>query len=191
MNCKERMQAVFAGERPDRVPTGELGVDYPITEHILGRKTFYRAKLHEKRALWEGRRDEVVASQRRDLVDLALMLGWDWIPVFLTYGPSESRRGPTFIDGTSWKDEYGRTWKYSEVTEDILCVEMPQPDAAALEVLESPFTAWRHSLHRWEDVDRAPRCAAVCRWRAGGRFLSRAVRWSHDGPGRLLGTALR
>ena len=70
MNSKERMLAVFKGEMPDQIPTGELGVDYPITEEVLGHSTFYRAKLNEKKALWDGRRDEVVASQKQDLVAL-------------------------------------------------------------------------------------------------------------------------
>lgn len=140
MKPKERMLAVLNGEVPDQIPTGELGVDYPITEYVLGRRTYYRAKYREKSALWAGKRDEVVASQKRDLVDLAQTLKWDWLPVFLTYRAGQDYAPASFIDGTTWKDTYNRTWKYSPITEDILCVEMPPPDDKSIEVLREPFS---------------------------------------------------
>lgn len=140
MTPKERMLAVLNGEQPDQVPTGELGVDYPITETVLGHPTYYRAKRREKSAVWDGKRDEVVASQKRDLVDLVRVLGWDFVPVFLTYRARRQYAPVEFIDQTTWKDAYGRTWKYSEVTEDILCVEMPRLDETAIEILQEPFT---------------------------------------------------
>ncbi len=139
MNPKERMLAVLNGDQPDRVPTGELGVDYPITEDVLGRPTFYRAKLREKSAVWEGKRDEVVASQKRDLVALAQKLEWDFVPVFLTYSKHRSYAPSQWIDENTWKDVYGRTWKYSSVTQDILCVDMPAPGEQAIEILKEPF----------------------------------------------------
>lgn len=140
MTPKERMLAVLNGERPDQVPTGELGVDYPITEHVLGRPTYYRAKRKERSAVWSGGRDEVVASQKRDLVDLVRALEWDFVPVFLTYRSGQNYAPVEFINETTWKDAYGRTWKYSPVTEDILCVEMPQPDESTIDILREPFT---------------------------------------------------
>jgi len=137
---KERMLAVLNGEEPDRVPTGEIGVDYPITEYVLGHPTYYRAKYHEKSAVWAGKRDEVVASQKRDLVSLARKLEWDFVPVFLTYSTQQNYAPSEFIDETTWKDAFNRTWKYSTVTEDILCVDMPRLDEQAIEVLREPFT---------------------------------------------------
>jgi Uroporphyrinogen decarboxylase (URO-D) len=132
------MLAVLHGERPDRVPTGELGIDYPITEHVLGRPTFYRAKRREKEAIWAGRRDEVVTSQKRDLVEIVRKLEWDWVPVFLTYRSGQTYAPAAFIDQNTWQDAYGRTWKYSEVTEDILCVAMPNVNESMLEALRAP-----------------------------------------------------
>jgi len=137
---KERMLAVLNGEEPDRVPTGEIGVDYPITEYVLGHPTYYRGKYHEKSALWAGKRDEVVASQKRDLVSLARKLEWDFVPVFLTYSIHQNYSPSEFIDKTTWKDAFGRTWKYSTVTEDILCVDMPRLDEQTIEILREPFT---------------------------------------------------
>ena len=140
MKPKERMLAVLSGEEPDQVPTGELGVDYPITDYVLGHPTYYRAKYREKSVLWAGKRDEVVASQKRDLVALAEKLEWDFVPVFLTYSTQHDYTPAEFIDETTWKDAFGRTWKYSQVTEDILCVEMPRMDEAAIEILREPFS---------------------------------------------------
>ncbi|MFH1928318.1 MAG: uroporphyrinogen decarboxylase family protein [Chloroflexota bacterium] len=140
MKPKERMLAVLNGEEPDQVPTGEIGVDYPITEYVLGHPTYYRAKYHEKSAVWAGKRDEVVVSQKRDLVSLAQKLEWDFIPVFLTYSTHQNYAPSEFIDETTWKDVFGRTWKYSTVTEDILCVDMPRLDEQAIEILREPFT---------------------------------------------------
>jgi hypothetical protein len=140
MNPKERMLAVLGGEEPDRVPTGELGVDYPITEYVLGHPTYYRAKYREKSAVWAGRRDKVVASQKQDLVALAEKLEWDFVPVFLTYSAQQDYAPSESIDETTWNDAFGRTWKYSRVTEDILCVEMPRLDEVAIASLREPFT---------------------------------------------------
>lgn len=139
MKPKERMLAVLNGEQPDRVPTGELGVDYPVTEHVLGHRTYYRAKYREKLALWDGKRDEVVDSQKRDLVALTERLEWDFVPVFLTYSSQHNYAPTQFINETTWKDAYGRTWKYSHITEDILCVEMSRLDQTAIAILEEPF----------------------------------------------------
>ncbi len=139
MNSRERMLALFKGELPDKVPTGELGIDYPITEAVLGHKTFYRAKLNEKKALWAGKRDEVVESQKRDLVALVQKLKWDFVPVFFTYAAGRSYAPAKMIDLTTWVDAFGRTWKYSGITEDILCVEMPAIDDAAIKALQKPF----------------------------------------------------
>ena len=140
MRPKDRMLAVLNGEEPDRVPTGEIGIDYPITEHVLGHPTYYRAKYREKSALWAGKRDEVVTSQKQDIVALAKKLEWDFVPVFLTYSTQQDYAPSEFVDGTTWRDAFGRTWKHSTVTEDILCIEMPRVDEAAIEILQQPFT---------------------------------------------------
>jgi hypothetical protein len=139
MNSKERMLAVLNKEQPDRVPTGEMGVDYPITEYVLNRPTYYRAKFREKKAIWAGKRDDVVASQKRDIVELASKLDWDFLPVFLTYRQGDNYAPSTFIDEQTWLDEYGRTWKYSPITEDILCVQSWPLNEEAIALLQAPF----------------------------------------------------
>ena len=139
MNSKERRLAVFNGELPDQIPTGEIGIDYPITEAVLGHETFYRAKLNEKKALWDGRRDEVVTSQKQDLVALVRKLKWDFVPVFYTYAVNHNYAPIEMIDPSTWIDAFGRKWKYSDITKDILCVEMPAMDEAAIDGLQKPF----------------------------------------------------
>lgn len=139
MNSKERVLAAFNGNIPDIVPTGELGIDYSITQAIIGHQTFYRAKLHEKKALWAGNRDTVVSSQKQDLVELVKKLKWDFVPVFFTYSNKRNYEPAEIIDSSTWKDSFGRTWKYSDITEDILCVDMPKMDQNAIEALRMPF----------------------------------------------------
>ena len=41
---KERVIAALEFKTPDRIPTGETGIDYTITERALGHHTLYRAK---------------------------------------------------------------------------------------------------------------------------------------------------
>lgn len=62
---------------PDRVPWGEVLIDYNIYEAVLGRKSHVNSHFFEQQALWESRRDEVVEHYKRDLPDLADALGLD------------------------------------------------------------------------------------------------------------------
>ena len=44
---KERVIAALEHRSFDRVPIGEIGVDYSITDRALGHETLYRAKWRE------------------------------------------------------------------------------------------------------------------------------------------------
>ena len=68
---KERVIRALEFSRPDRIPVGETGVDYTVTEQALGRPTLYRAKWKEYTALWQGPREEYVESCKRDIPALA------------------------------------------------------------------------------------------------------------------------
>jgi len=83
MTSKERVYAALAHREADRVPVGEAYVDYPIVEHVIGRETFYRSHAREVLAYWDGRRDEVVDGQKRDLVEFVRKTGLDILPVWL------------------------------------------------------------------------------------------------------------
>src|SRR5512141_1651212 len=95
---KQRTIAALERREPDRVPVGEIGVDYTVTEQALGHPTLYRAKWKEYQALWQGRRDEYVESCKRDIVALARKFGWDFVPVFLVPPRNAPAYLPKFLD---------------------------------------------------------------------------------------------
>src|SRR3989338_5264152 len=76
---RERVLKTLRHEEPDIIPWGEHSIDYNVYEDILGRETFVQSKFRQTKALWDGRRDEVVASHKRDIIDLAEALGFDII----------------------------------------------------------------------------------------------------------------
>ena len=142
MTPKERVLAALAHREPDRVPTGEIGVDSPVATQALGRPTLYRAKWQEQVALWEGRRDEVVADYQRTLVALARHFQWDFVPVGLCPKRKTSYARPRMLDDNTWKDEDGYVRRYSPVGGgNVMTMEYPQLtwddlDARAAEPVE-------------------------------------------------------
>lgn len=114
---KQRMLLALNHKEPDRVPLGELGIDSPITEKALRRKTFYRAKWREWTAIWQGGRDEVVESQKKDMVDLVRRFEWDFVTVHLVPSKYKIYKKPKFLEKYTWEDEEGRVWKYSPLSE--------------------------------------------------------------------------
>ena len=114
---KERVIAALEFKTPDRVPVGETGVDYTITEAALGRPTLYRAKWKELTALWRGRRDEYVESCKRDIVDLARKLEHDIVPVFLVPSRHQPMPQPEFIADYRWRLPDGRVYAFSPESE--------------------------------------------------------------------------
>ena len=120
---KDRLRAVLAHREPDRVPVGEFGIDYPIIEKILGHETYYRAQGKERQAIWGGRRDEVVKSQKDDLVALVRRLEWDLVPVWITYARQFDYTPRRFLseDHLKWEDYNGNLWQASGEMDDALC----------------------------------------------------------------------
>ena len=123
MNSKERVQAALEHREPDRVPVGEAYVDYPIIESVLGRETFYRSHAREIFALWEGRRDEVVDGQKRDIVEFVRRTGIDLLPVWTVPARNQVGPPPRKIDDGHWEDEAGNVWQYVPETNDLFIVE--------------------------------------------------------------------
>ena len=125
MTGKQRVLTTMDHREPDRVPTGEMGIDYPIVEQVLGHETFYRAQGKERAAIWAGRRDEVVAGQKQDLVDLVRELEWDIVPVWLTYSDKVDYRPRDFLseDHLKWEDHLGHLWQAADPAGDALCVD--------------------------------------------------------------------
>lgn len=138
MTPKERMLLALSHKEPDRVPVGEIGMDYPITEKALGRKTFYRAKWKKFIAMWEGRRNEVVESQKRDIVDLAKKFEWDFVPVHLVPSKYKEYKKPKFLGKYTWEDERGNIWKYSPLSGGWpICIKHKETSIEDLEEISS------------------------------------------------------
>ncbi len=126
MLSRERVLQALLHHQPDRVPVGEIGVDYPITEQALGHPTLYRAKWKEYQALWQGRRDEYVKSCKRDIVDLVRKFEWDFVPVFLVPPRNAPACPPKFLDEYRWEEPDGRIMQFSPETEGhAVCVQYP------------------------------------------------------------------
>ena len=168
MNSRERVLAVLNFEEPDRVPWGEFAIDFDTVEHIIGRRSFLRAKARSRIAFWEGRRDEVVRSWRDDMIEMVRKLpSLDIVHVGAMASSVAPPRGytpeaPEKIDENTWRYADGRVLKYSETTADLTLVEDPQmwtrrlspedfpaapevtpPDASVFEVIDPVIEAFR------------------------------------------------
>jgi len=120
MTPKQRVICTLNHKEPDRIPWGEHSIDYNIYELILGRESLCHAKMKEDLAYREGRRDEIVESYKRDIVDLALALEMDILTVGSVPG-REYRPKPLIKTGeNSYTNEYGTNFMYSETTQDLL-----------------------------------------------------------------------
>ncbi len=131
MNSKERVQTTIAGQEPDRVPLGFYAVDYDTIEKVLGRKTYVRNKIEIQLALWDGRRDEVVESMKKDTVefyrkidcaDIILPKEASLVPP-ADYEPDSPRK----IAEDRWEDSEGRIYQAVEHANEIQCVHDPTP----------------------------------------------------------------
>ncbi len=104
---------------------GEFAIDYAVIEEILGRPSFLRGKRKLIEAMWEGRRDEVVESMKRDTVDLTLELGLDMVRVDLVPDKDRQFPPPDRVDEDTWRDEWGAVYRFSELTHDIMIIKAP------------------------------------------------------------------
>jgi hypothetical protein len=131
---RERVIAALEHREPDLIPWGEHSIDYNIYEMVLGRPTLVQAKFRGTKVLWEGGYDEVVASHKRDVVDLALALGFDVITAPIM--PERSWNKPMEkIDEETYRDEDGNLFRISATTHDLmpykLNVDAYKPTTAA------------------------------------------------------------
>ncbi len=117
---RERVECTLAHEEPDLVPWGEHSIDYTTYEMVLGRETLVAAKFRQTRALWDGRRDELVACTKRDVVDLAEALGFDIITIGTT--PSKDHRPAAMeqVDHETYRSDNGDLYRISATTHDLM-----------------------------------------------------------------------
>ena len=120
MTPKERVIAALEHREPDRIPWGEHYIDYNVYEDILGRETFVHAKLRETQALWDGRRDEVVESYKKDHPDLMRALGMDIVPVNGVPAKDEQQKPMEKIDEKTYRDEGGNLYHVSATTHQLM-----------------------------------------------------------------------
>lgn len=123
MTPKERVRAAIQHRQPDIVPVGEWIIDYEPASRVLGRRTFLRGKSRLAHALWQGRRDEVVDSIKRDLVELIRRLHLDLVCADLTWPRGLRYQPPRQVDENTWRDRHGNVFRYSELTEDLMLLE--------------------------------------------------------------------
>ncbi|MCX7015339.1 MAG: hypothetical protein NTW86_22770 [Candidatus Sumerlaeota bacterium] len=120
MSSKERVRAAIAHRQPDRVPMGELEIDAPIVEAVLGRPTFYRAQFRAVKAYWEGRRDEVVESMKRDYIEFIRQTGHDIARVDLVPDRDAEIFPMEPIGESDYRDLNGNVFRYSEETGELM-----------------------------------------------------------------------
>lgn len=134
---KERLMRALEHREGDRVPIGEQGVDWDITEQAIGRQTYYRSKWREWVAEWEGRREEVVESYKHDIVDLARAFEWDFMVVPLVPARRQKYDSPEMLGEYTWRDSSGKVWRYSpESGGHAMMVEAPPMTAGDIVVPE-------------------------------------------------------
>ena len=113
---RERVFAALEHREPDRIPWGEHFIDYNVYQDILGRETFVHAKMKETQALWDGRRDEVVESYKRDKVDLTRALEMDIIPVGSVPPKGQEPKPMEKLDEETYRDGRGDIHRISAIT---------------------------------------------------------------------------
>jgi len=123
VTSKERVLKALDHQEPDRVPVGEWGIDHDTVEKVIGHKTYWRARAEITKALWAGKRDEVVESYKKDLVELIERLDQDLVPVHLVPPKGLAPTKVKQIDKETWEDEEGRIFKYTSGNDAILCIK--------------------------------------------------------------------
>ena len=66
MNSRERVSKAIARKSVDRIPLGFYAVDHDTIESVIGRPTLVRNKVETQIAIWEGRRDDLAESYKKD-----------------------------------------------------------------------------------------------------------------------------
>lgn len=130
MNSKERVRAAVARRAVDKIPLGFYVVDYDIIEQVIGHETYVRNKVKSQIAFWEGRRDEVVESYKKDTVefyrkiDVCDVICFKEAPLVPPKGYM-AQDPPRQVNKDIWQDLQGRVYKVSHVSNEFVIVEDP------------------------------------------------------------------
>ena len=159
MNSKERVQAAIARKPVDQVPLGLYVVDHDLVSKVLGRKTYVRNKVEMKIALWQGRREEVVESLKKDTVEFYQKI--NCVDLIL---PKEARLvppkdydpdPPKKIGEDLWKAKDGTVYRACYESNEMAIVSQPQmdPEAYTLKEFEEPLELKEPDPSAFEVID--------------------------------------
>lgn len=123
---RERVFAALEHREPDRIPWGEHSIDYNVYEDILGRPTLDQAKFRTTKAIWEGRRDEVVASIKRDRIDLVQALELDIVHISSVPPKGHQPKPMEKVDDETYRREDGALFRISTTTHDLRMWKPPE-----------------------------------------------------------------
>jgi len=121
---RERVFAALEHREGDRIPWGEHWIDYNVFEDILGRPTLCHAKMRETQAIWDGRRDEVVADKKRDLLDIVRALDMDIVTVYRVRPKDVVPEPMEKVDETTYRNSRGDIYRISATTHDLMPYEI-------------------------------------------------------------------
>ena len=159
MTGKERVLLALQHKEADRVPTGDNQVYGALSAKIVGYPTLYATGWEELKALWEGRRDDVVYDYGRTLVDLARKLEWDYIRVPFVPVRKEYKQ-PRMTGAYSWINEKGEEVRYNpdagnvifpNFRTDLTVDELPDPGNDPFTVDDSQLDALRYVVKEMKD----------------------------------------
>jgi uroporphyrinogen decarboxylase len=122
MTPKERVKMALNHQEPDHVPLGEIEIDGPIVEAVLGRPTFYRAGIRTMKAYLDGRRDEVVESMKHDYVEFIRKTELDVASFAMEIVPDACAEFYPLhqIGEKDYSDENGNIFRHSEETNELI-----------------------------------------------------------------------
>ena len=154
MTGKERVLLALQHREADRVPTGENQVYGALAAKIAGYPTLYSTGWEELKALWEGRRDDVVRDYGRTLVDLARKLEWDYVRVPSVPERKEYKQ-PKITGEYSWIGDDGKEMHFNPGVGNIVhpafnteltVDDLPDPENDTFTVDDSQFDALRYVI---------------------------------------------
>ena len=160
MTGRERIFLALQHKEADRVPTGENQVYGALAGKIVGYPTLYSTGWEELKALWEGRRDDVVNDYGRTLVDLARKLDWDYIRVPFVPVRKEYKT-PKMTGPHSWINEEGEEIRfnpdagniiYPDFRTDLTVDDLPDPANDPFTVDDSELDALRYVVKEAKDT---------------------------------------
>lgn len=129
MNGKERVRNAIAHKPVDKMPLGFYAVDHDTIEKVIGRPTYVRNRIATQVAFWEGRRDEVVETWKKDLVEFYQRI--DCADVITERDaqimpPKNSKIvPPRKIGEDRWEDARGRIWQAVPQVDEIRLIVDP------------------------------------------------------------------